>query len=588
MIGIGVVVDGRYRIVEELGRGGMSIVYLAVNERSNKQWAIKAVSKAGLCDSQVKQKRLQAETELLKGLHHRYLPELVDVIDSEDGLLIVMDYIEGKSLKVLMEEQAAAGQLMQVEEILKWGCQLCEVLDYLHTRPVPVIYRDMKPANVIVRANGDIALIDLGAARLFQEGHEADTICLGTPGFAAPEQYGFGQTGPQADIYGLGATLHYLMTGQDPLTERFSFSKLTLCRPELLDGVKGRQRSRILGLEKILERCTRYEAAERYASCGELLRDLRSPESLCRSCGHGYRRRGRYAAAFILVLAGMGLLLLGSRAVERNDREKRYIYYLEQAAVTADDSRWDFYYLAAELKPSDERAYIAMLNDMIEDGDFTGDEAARLIDLLYKRGAGRYMDNLSYLKQNNSGYVAFSYHMGMACYFMAGGQGDRSRAAIWFKNVIDADMTQLDMGIDREEKENWQSRAEILSRIGHYYQQTMGQKQQMEDDTISYVDYWDELMAMLAEADKVNGDRLTVLRIYHEVVLQIFDRAAEFKNAAGIGEAVLLSTLAQVETALEKLQDGAQPVDSELINAIWELLDKTHRNIEVIYEEEAE
>ena len=200
MLEIGSVVDGKYKILNKIGQGGMSVVYLALNERANKTWAIKEVRKDGIQDFTTVKQGLIVETNILKSLSHKYLPGIIDVIDDEDTFIIVMDYIEGKSLNKVLQESLERDNLpIGVEDVISWGIQLCDVLYYLHTREHPIIYRDMKPANVMLKPNGEISLIDFGTARVFKTGNSEDTTCLGTPGYAAPAGVRWKWTVPAAE-----------------------------------------------------------------------------------------------------------------------------------------------------------------------------------------------------------------------------------------------------------------------------------------------------------------------------------------------------------------------------------------------------
>ncbi len=207
MLKIGSVIDGKYKILDEIGHGGMSTVYLAINEKANKPWAIKEVRKSFRRDFDILKQSLILETDMLKKLSHKNLPSIVDVIDSDENFLIVMDYIEGNTLEKLIEENGAYPQ----EDVVDWAVQLCDVLRYLHERPNPIIYRDMKPSNVMLKSDGNVVLIDFGTAREFKEQNAGDTTCLGTQGYAAPEQFGgMGQTDARTDIYCLGATMYQI------------------------------------------------------------------------------------------------------------------------------------------------------------------------------------------------------------------------------------------------------------------------------------------------------------------------------------------------------------------------------------------
>ena len=186
MLEIGSVIDGKYKILDEIGKGGMSVVYQAKNERANKHWAIKEIRKDGVQDYEVVRQNLIAETDMLKKLNHPNLPSIVDVIDRDGAFLIVMDYIEGKPLSKILEMGGAQPQ----EDVIEWAKQLCEVLGYLHSRKPSIVYRDLKPGNIMLKPDGCITLIDFGTAREYKNESIEDTTCLGTKGYAAPDAPG--------------------------------------------------------------------------------------------------------------------------------------------------------------------------------------------------------------------------------------------------------------------------------------------------------------------------------------------------------------------------------------------------------------
>ena len=204
MAKIGAIIDGKYEILKQIGMGGMSTVYLAMDQHLNKQWAVKEIRlRADDRESRVIIQSLIAEANLMKKLDHPALPRIVDIIDSRDTIYVIMDYIEGEPLSRILEREGPQPE----EDVLEWARQLCDVLSYLHTRKPPVIYRDMKPGNIMIRPDGNIRLIDFGIAREYKEGKTSDTVALGTKGYAAPEQFGGqGQTDARTDIYSLGVT----------------------------------------------------------------------------------------------------------------------------------------------------------------------------------------------------------------------------------------------------------------------------------------------------------------------------------------------------------------------------------------------
>ncbi len=216
---------GRYIILRRVGRGGMGAVYQAADSRIvGKCWAVKELSDAAITDPLERQQAIEAfrrEATMLAALDHPNLPKVIDHFSESGKQYLVMDFIEGQTLAERLAE--AGGQPLPVAEVLGWTEQLCEVLTYLHTRTPPIIFRDLKPANIMVTPQGVVKLIDFGIVRHFKPGKTADTAYLGTAGYAPREQYGKGQTDARSDIYALGATLHYLLTGQDPTNHPFHF-----------------------------------------------------------------------------------------------------------------------------------------------------------------------------------------------------------------------------------------------------------------------------------------------------------------------------------------------------------------------------
>ncbi len=224
----------RYLIVGHAGRGGMSAVYQAVDTRNgNHHVAIKEMSQGNLNADEVIEAtaRFQQEAGLLRSLHHPNLPAIYDGFSDDGRSFLVMEYIDGKTLLQLLKD--SGGRPLPVSQVLDYAIQLCDVLIYLHSHNPPIIFRDLKPTTVMVKANGHVMLIDFGIARFFKEGQAQDTVFLGSPGYAPPEQHGTAQTNPRSDLYSLGATLHCCLTGRDPFhaTDRFAFPPVHQLNP---------------------------------------------------------------------------------------------------------------------------------------------------------------------------------------------------------------------------------------------------------------------------------------------------------------------------------------------------------------------
>ena len=217
------LLSNRYVILRRVGKGGMGAVYQASDTRlSSKVWAIKEMSDAALPDPVERQQAREAfqrEAQMLATLDHPNLPKVNDFFIESGKLYLVMDYIDGRTLQDVLE--ASPGPLPEAQ-VLEWAGQLCEVLDYLHRCTPPIIFRDLKPGNIMLDKSNRVKLIDFGVARLFKTGQARDTANFGTAGYAPPEQYGKGQTDGRSDIYALGVTLHELLTRYDPAMTPFN------------------------------------------------------------------------------------------------------------------------------------------------------------------------------------------------------------------------------------------------------------------------------------------------------------------------------------------------------------------------------
>ncbi len=212
----GQMINGKFQLGELLGGGGMGDVYQARDTRLNRPVAVKVMSLKGAFskgDLQHFAQMFQAEALRLASLKHPSIPHIYEYFEEAGQWFLVMEFIEGETLEKHLKQR---GGRLPVQEVLMIGLQLATVLDYLHTQHPPIIFRDLKPANVMLTPKGEVYLIDFGIARLFTPGKGQDTFVALSQGYAAPEQYGLAQTETRSDIYSLGATLHHLLSGQHP------------------------------------------------------------------------------------------------------------------------------------------------------------------------------------------------------------------------------------------------------------------------------------------------------------------------------------------------------------------------------------
>lgn len=554
MLEIGTVIGGTYKILDVIGRGGMSIVYLAINEKANKPWAVKELVRKEFQDLETDRK----EIALMKRLKNPHLPSIVDVIEQGERLLIVMDYVEGRTLDAVLKEEG----VQPVERVLDWAGQLCQVLGYLHRQSPPVIYRDMKPSNVMLKPDGTIVLIDLGAAREFRPELSTDTVALGTCGYAAPEQYEEeGQSDARTDIYCLGVMLFQLLTGEGP----HMLQPLRALRPEIPAG-----------LEAIVERCVQKEKAGRYQSAEELAYALEHYWEQDAAYRLVQKKKLRRFAVVLGVTLLLGVSAAASGVAEQRLRQNSYEAWLLAARNTPEkEEELVACEKAISLDPKRADGWMTLLEDgFLDDQILTAAESERLRGLLirYERD-GKTWEQL--FRENKRGYAEFAYQAGIAYFYKYEENSGKKNARIWLKAAADSGKLNA-----------WQEgRAERLYAIADYYTR-IGQADEAGDDLISYGQYWADLSALTRGNLVAEDNARTALVMYQELVGQIITRGAEFQKA-GVEREELESALLEIRkrlgTDFGELSDVEQKAIAAEKQELTDMLRKAERLLESVY-----
>ena len=550
MLEIGSIVDGKYKILNKIGQGGMSVVYLAMNERANKQWAIKEVRKDGTKDYEVVKQGLIAETDILKRLNHPHLPSIIDVIDCDDTFLIVMDYIEGRTLDHWLKKEGAQPQ----ERVVEWAKQICDVLGYLHSRKPPIIYRDLKPSNVMLKPDGKIMIIDFGTAREFKEQSIEDTKCLGTQGYAAPEQYGgHGQTDARTDIYNLGATMYHLLTGHNPSLPPYEMYPIRQWNPSLSSG-----------LEAIVTKCTQRNPNDRYQSCAELMYALEHFDELDIEYRKQQKRKwGAFLAACSLTAVSL-IGCLGFKFAENSTIKNSYDGYLRAASNAAtQEEKVDYYRDAINLDPSRGDAWLSLLDVFIDgtgdSGLLTQEEDVQMKEILGYTGSGN-RTNESYLESNPEAYDEFSFQMGLAYFYYYGEEGNKPMSQSWFETAAESGSLEP----------NKVERAKRFAKIAGY-SQGLDTRDLAGDSEVSYADYWDDMVELTSGDLTAIDNEQTALVMYKEMVYQIYKNALNFRQA-GVTEQEMMNELQNIRSMLMSgfATDEVSGTKNEILESIGE------------------
>lgn len=547
MLKVGDLIDGKYKILNEIGRGGMSTVYLAINEKANKPWAVKEVRKNGISNRELVKQSLMVEINLLKKLKHKGLPSIVDIIDQQDNYLIVMDYIEGITLENIMQEEGVQPQ----EKVVDWAIQLCDVLQYLHTRKPAIIYRDMKPSNIMLRSDGSVVLIDFGTAREFKERHVEDTTCLGTQGYAAPEQFGgMGQTDERTDIYSLGATMYRLVTGHNPSEPPYEMYPITHWNPRLSTGLEG-----------IIAKCTSKDPKSRYQSVQEVRYALEHYRDLDLDSIRRYRRNLR----ILLAAGGMTVMLFGasgvSYAAADHMQKDEYAYNLEAGRRSPDkQDSIAFYQKAIQTDCAGEEAYDQLLTLFTQDGVLDEQEEKVLLQLSIS--VDKYLER--YKMQNPDGYAGLCYRIGSSYWYYYEHEEKRQAGAVaWFESA------KAGFEGNPEKEQEWK-RASTYVEIGNFYQRIVPAQISGTDQGM-YGEYWNNLRWLKEWNDEAPDRDLVTLRLYREIVTKTLEYAG-YLQEDGVPPQEMEELLNEISQQTENMKTGAGQVLMEEIQELEQAL----------------
>lgn len=555
---VGSVIDGKYEVLKQIGKGGMSRVYLAMDRRLNKQWAIKELCrKERDKENEVVVQGLIAEANLMKKLDHPALPRIVDIIEINQTIYIVMDYIEGETLQTILKKYGAQNQ----EIVVEWAKQLCSVLHYLHTRNPAIIYRDMKPGNIMVTSNGNIKLIDFGIAREYKEQQIQDTVSLGTKGYAAPEQFGGnGQTDARTDIYSLGVTLYHLVTGKNPSEPPYQLYPIRYWNSSLSSG-----------FEKVIIKCTQLNPKDRYQNCGELMYALENYEKEDDVYRRGLKKKMTYFAVSACITILSCALGIAGQILKVNAENKSYDYLLEEAkSGVGQEQATEYYESAIELKPEELQAYYDLIDLYKEDANFSVEEQEVL--------ARKLNENLTILKGQKD-YPDLAFQIGKLYWYYfdyglenAGEDNQLTRMKYsikWFEDVI----SQAD-----QEAEYYKI-AEIYHQIGVFNRDIVLDMEEAADKG-KYQPYFYSLTSLQQELTKQESD-IVILEFDRLLINSIENYGRKFMTD-GISKEEMENCLVQMKESEESVPGDTEK--TQKIKAyINERYDEVKKMVEVLY-----
>ena len=352
MLSVNSLLDNRYRIDRVLGSGGMGTVYLATDVSDHSVWAIKEQKVTAANRS-----RLLSEAEIMAKLEHPAFPRLRSY-EERDGLLyIVMEYIEGDTLSQVLAKKE---RLTETEAVSVFR-QVAEALEYLHNLEKPIIYRDFKVSNLILQKDGRVRIIDLGIAQEYNSdsGAKVNAVAL-TRGYAAPEQYDKRyKLDSRADIYALGVTMHYLVTGKNPNKPPYEFVPVRKLRRDVSRSLEG-----------VIKKCLQPNPDQRYSNAGELLYDLNHLSDLEVGIRKQIRLRRILAGTVVLLVLVLSAAVYMINVNRQTARMNEYNTLLESArtAETLEEA-CNAAQAAIDKTPDNPEAYLLLAEKYAEFGE---------------------------------------------------------------------------------------------------------------------------------------------------------------------------------------------------------------------------
>lgn len=511
MARIGDTIGGRYKILEEIGRGGMSIVYLAMDIELKSNWVLKEIHRS---KNESKYEKALREARLMSEFKCRGIPIIVNILEYEDNQLayIVMEYIPGKSLQDILIDR---GTPFPEDFVIHAGIQVCDILNYLHTKNPPVIHRDIKPANIIyVESDKSFWLLDFGEAKVLTDKNVRDEKATGTPEFMAPESISEKLGGRQisnelSDIFSLGASMFYMVTGQissKSTTSNQYYSILdvdnkispTLSRivSKSMAVIPDARYNDVMDLKAALVECTEEVKKKRKAA----IRNIRRVALLL-------------AGSFLMVIGGTTFRIINN--VKNNQSYDALILSAKSESGDTEKKVEDAI-SAINLKPTQLEPYDALRNLYESDNKFTVEEEAKFQAVITP-----YRDELAV----KSGYSDFSYQVGtMYLIYYTESSESYIKAIDWFSAVTDDHKTAAD----------------VYLRIGQF-DRDITKKLRTGDESGEFRTQWDSLNEALKLAGNQNND-LLLMAICKKVISAMDEYCIKFKKD-GVSKEEMTETL---------------------------------------------
>lgn len=524
------VLDGKYEILKVMHTSGMANVYLVEDRNLNKQWCLKEIIKSEAGKNMVEYRSLIKEANIMKSLNHSSIPRIVTIEEEDDSIFIIMDYVDGLSVKDWLLRKGRVDQSVTVS----WMKQVCGVMIYLHTRKNPIFYRDMKPDNIMIQSDGNIKVLDFGISEVITENNKIITEALGTKGFAAPEQKKKGLPYDlRSDIFAIGRTMYYMLTGLNPSVLGDDLKDIR----EVNTGIS-------VGLGAIVNKCMEKDVNKRYQSVEEVLYDLQNYDKLDFTYKKRLRRKVDFVVGLFVVSIFTIIMSIVPFMVNNSQSQSEYVYLVNVAYQTGKASDFE---TAISKDPSTPDPYIGYVEVLKQDGVFDKTEEQKLLNLINPV--------LSDIK-GKSKYGELAYNIGKMYWFYYEDtlENCMTLSTKWFEDAINCHY--------KEEE------SKVFYNLGNF-KKTISMSIAESDDKGKYKEYWDELM----QSKEYNTGEITEIQVNIAILDAISSYAYRLK-VDGVDLNDLKSEISRIEDYIKE----SKPSDGKA-SEMFESLKLAYENV---------
>ena len=538
------VLNGRFEIVKCIHSRGMANVYIVKDMNLGKNWCLKEIIKTDAGKADIEYVSLLQEAKILRSVSHTGIPRLTDTAEDGDSLMLVEDYIEGITLSKCIQNKGAIRQDIAVQ----WMKQLCQIVMYLHGLKYPILYRDMKPDNVIIQPDGNIKLLDYGTGVIiYKEGQLPHGYAMGTAGYAAPEQTKKNlPCDLRSDIYGLGMTYYSMLTGVNMAgIPREKVKDVSIINPSISKG-----------LATVVNKCIEEDPINRYQDCNELLYALQNYAT----GDEGYRKKSirkiTITGVTLCLSILMGLSSFLAYNIKKGMAEQKY----QNAVLVAEQSgKQEDYDAAISLNPVRISPYTGYITSIKVDGLFDYNEESALLNHINP--------NLTAIKKDEN-YGQLAFELGRLYWFYyENGDSGKVQSVRWFRDAIDS-------GYDVDV-------STVYYNLGKFHRDIATSIREA-DDAGMYAKYWVNLLS----AKDINAGDIVTLQTNLAIAECISNYAYNLKRDS-ISYKAITEEISNLQFFLDSFIVSESSVDSvkELYEELEDVVDGLQTKVDLIYKD---